>query len=52
MYRMTIDGRRDDNFSGFAIFPVRDANLIEIEKQFGYTTLYMFVQILTCPLEK
>jgi hypothetical protein len=39
-------------FSRFAIILVRDANLIEIENQFGYTSLYMFVQILHCSLEK
>jgi hypothetical protein len=52
MYRPTIHGRGDDNFSCLAIFPVRDANFVEIENQFGYTALYMFVQIPHYPLEE
>jgi hypothetical protein len=52
MYRPTIHRRRDHNFSYRASFPVREANLIEIENQFGYTALYMFVQIPHDPLQK
>jgi hypothetical protein len=34
----------------FCDFPVRDVNLIEIENQFGYTGVYIFIQILNCSL--
>jgi hypothetical protein len=52
MHRLTIHGHPGDNYSRFAIFSVRDANLIEIENQFGSTALYMFVQIPNCSLKE
>jgi hypothetical protein len=52
MYRLTIHGRRDVKCPRFAIFPVRDVNLIEIENEFDYKAPYVFVQIPNRSLEK
>jgi hypothetical protein len=52
MYRLTKHRGGDDNFLHFAIFPIRDVNFVEIEHQFGYTALYVVVQILNYSLEK
>jgi hypothetical protein len=49
MYRLTTHRRRDDYCLRLAIFPIRKANFIEIEHQFGYTPLDVFFQILDCP---
>jgi hypothetical protein len=38
--------RGDAKSLRFAAFPIRGANLVEIEHQFGYTALYVIVQIL------
>jgi hypothetical protein len=37
MYHLTKHRRGDDNFLRFAVFPIRDANFVEIKHQFGYT---------------
>jgi hypothetical protein len=52
IYRVTKRRGEGDNFVGFAIFPIRDANFVEIKDQFGYTALYVVVQILNYSLEK
>jgi hypothetical protein len=52
MYRLTKHcGGHHDCFR-FAVFPILDANFVEIEHQFDYQALYVFVQILTYSLEK
>jgi hypothetical protein len=51
-YQPTIHGPWDGNFPRFAIFPVRDANIFEMENQFDFTALYMSVKIPNCSLEK
>jgi hypothetical protein len=52
MYRLTTHRGEGDNFLRFAIFLIRDANFVEIKHQFGYTALYVLVQILNYSLEK
>jgi hypothetical protein len=46
MYRLTKHRGAEDKFLHFAVFLIRDASFVEIEYQFGYTTLYVHVQIL------
>jgi hypothetical protein len=52
MYRLTKHRGEGDNFLRFGVFPIRDANFIEIKHQFGYTSLYLLVQILNYSLQK
>jgi hypothetical protein len=52
MYHVADHRDGYDNFSCFAVFPVRDASFDEIEYQFGQGVLYVVVQILKCSLEK
>jgi hypothetical protein len=52
MYRLTKHRAQSDRFLRFAVFPIRNTNLSEIEHQFGYPALYVLVQILNCCLEK
>jgi hypothetical protein len=52
MYRLTNDRDEDDNFLRFAVFPIRDANFVEIKHQLGYPALYVLVQIPNYVLEK
>jgi hypothetical protein len=42
----------DHSFLHFVVFPIRDANFVEIEHQVGYTAMYGIVQILDCSLSK
>jgi hypothetical protein len=51
-YQLTIHGRWDGNFPRFAFFPVRDADILEIENQFEFTALYISVKIPNCSLKK
>jgi hypothetical protein len=51
MYRLTKHRGGDDNFLRCAAFPIRDANLVETEYEFGYTVLYVIVQTLDCSRE-
>jgi hypothetical protein len=46
MYRLTKHRRGNESVPRFAIFPSQDANFAEIQNQFGYTALYVFIQIL------
>jgi hypothetical protein len=43
---------RHGNFSRFPIFPVRNANFVQIENQFSCRHLDMFVQKLDCSFEE
>jgi hypothetical protein len=52
MYHQTKHRGERDNFLSFAVFPIRDANFVEIEYQFGYTSLYILEQILNHSLQK
>jgi hypothetical protein len=52
MYRLTKHRGEVENSLSFAVCPIRDANLIESERQFDYTAMYVIVQILNCSLEK
>jgi hypothetical protein len=52
MYRPTKHRGEGDNFLHFAVFPIRDADFVEIKHQFGYTALYVLVQILNYSLDK
>jgi hypothetical protein len=52
MYLLIKHRDRDDNFLRFAVFPIRDANIVEIEHQFDSTALYVIVRILSSSLEK
>jgi hypothetical protein len=38
MYRLTNHRGEGDNSLRFAIFPMRDANFVEIKYQFGYNS--------------
>jgi hypothetical protein len=49
---VTKDCGEGDNFLRFAVFPIRDADFVEIKHQFGYTVLLALVQILNCSLEQ
>jgi hypothetical protein len=52
MYHLTKDRGDGDDFLRFAVFSICDANFVEIKHQFGYTALYVVVQILNYSLEK
>jgi hypothetical protein len=52
MYPLTKPRGGNDGFLHFAVFPIPDVNFVEIEHQFGYTTLCVIVQIPNCSLEK
>jgi hypothetical protein len=41
-----------DNFPRLAIFPVRDANFGQIERQSRHTSLAVFISILDCSVKK
>jgi hypothetical protein len=51
IYRLTTHWRRDENCLGLVIFPIRNANLLQIEHQFTHTPLNAFFQILFCSLQ-
>jgi hypothetical protein len=44
MYRLTEGRGECDNFRRFAVFPIRNADFVEIKQQFGCTALYVIVQ--------
>jgi hypothetical protein len=44
MYHLAAHRRRDHNLSRFAIFPIRNANFVQIENQFSCTLLAYLVQ--------
>jgi hypothetical protein len=52
MYCLTKHRGRDDNFLRFAMFPIRDANFVELEHQLGHTARCVIVQVLDRSLEK
>jgi hypothetical protein len=52
IYRLTEHRGQGDPVLRFAVFPIRDANFVEIERQFDYRALYVVVQILNYSLEK
>jgi hypothetical protein len=52
MYRLAADHPRSDNLSLVAILPIRNATFAEIENQFSYALLDVFIQILDCSLEE
>jgi hypothetical protein len=52
MYPHTAHCGGDDNFSRFAIFPIRNTNCLEIENSFNSTPRYVFIQILDCFVEE
>jgi hypothetical protein len=52
IYRLTKHCGGDDNFLRFAVFAIRDANFVEIERQVGHTALYVIVLVLDRSLEK
>jgi hypothetical protein len=52
MYRLTAHHRRYDNFPRLAIFPVRDANFVQVEDEFSCTPLNMFIPILDCSVKE
>jgi hypothetical protein len=52
MYRLTKYRGDGDHCLRFAVFPIRDANFVEIKHEFDYTALYVLVQILNYFLEK
>jgi hypothetical protein len=52
MYRLTKYRGEGDSFLHSAVFPIRDANFVEIEHQFGYPSLYVVVQVRNYSLEK
>jgi hypothetical protein len=52
MYHLSHHRCGDDTFPRFANFPIRDANFLEAENQFGYAVLYVLMQISNCSLEK
>jgi hypothetical protein len=41
MYRLTERRGEQDNCHRFTVFPIRDANAIEIKHPFGYTASYV-----------
>jgi hypothetical protein len=51
-YRLIKHRGGDENALHFVVFPIRGANFVEIEHQFGYTDLYVVVQTLNWSLEK
>jgi hypothetical protein len=52
MYGLTKHRGGDENLLRFEVFPIRDANFVEIEYQVGHTALYVIVQFLDCSLGK
>jgi hypothetical protein len=46
MYRLIKHRGEGDTFPRFAVFPIQNANFVEIVHQFGYPALYVLVQIL------
>jgi hypothetical protein len=52
MYPLTKHRGEGDTFLCVVIFPIRDANFVEIKHEFGYTALYVLMQILKYSLEK
>jgi hypothetical protein len=51
MSRLVAHVHRYRNFSRLAIFPVRNANFVQTENQFGRTALNVFIEILHCSFE-
>jgi hypothetical protein len=51
-YRLIIPGRWDDDSACVAIFQNQEIDYIEIQDQFEYTAVYMFIQILNWSLEE
>jgi hypothetical protein len=52
MHRLIKHRGEGDNFLRCAVFPIRDADFVEIKHQFGYTSLRVLVQILNYSFEK
>jgi hypothetical protein len=52
MYHLTTHSRLDDDCLGPAIFPIRNANFLQIEYQFNHTPLNVSFQIVDCSLQE
>jgi hypothetical protein len=52
MHRLIKHRGEGDHSLRCAAFPIRDADFFEIKHQFGYTTLYIVVQILNYSVEQ
>jgi hypothetical protein len=52
MYRLIKRRAQSHTFHRFSVFPIQNANSVEIAHQFGYQALYVLVQILNWFCEK